>query len=89
MELGLGIILYVWWIIRCIALGMLFDKPNTKDALIGFSGMVALLFMVNGPVQTILPGDGLIIAWPLYTLFGSIIVIVMGVLSSKILSNAK
>lgn len=91
VELGLGIASYTYGgLLGAFALGMLFDKPNTKDALIGFfAGMVALLFMVNGPVQTILPGDGLIIAWPLYTLFGSIVVIVMGVLSSKILSNAK
>jgi SSS family transporter len=91
VELGLGIASYTYGgLLGAFALGMLFDIPNAKDALIGFfAGMISLLFMVNGPVQNILPGDGLIIAWPLYTLFGSIIVIVMGVLSSKILSNAK
>lgn len=91
VELGLGIASYTYGgLLGAFALGMLFDKPNTKDALIGFfSGMISLLFMVNGPIQNILPGDGLTIAWPLYTLFGSVIVIIMGVFSSKILSNAK
>jgi hypothetical protein len=40
--------------------------------------------MVQGPIQNILPGDGLAIAWPLYTLVGSTIVVIVGSLSARI-----
>ncbi len=84
VELGLGIASYTYGgLLGAFGLGMLFKSPNTKDALIGFfTGMIALLFMVKGPIQNILPGEGLAIAWPLYTLVGSTIVIGVGLLSS-------
>jgi hypothetical protein len=37
--------------------------------------------MVQGPIQDFLPGEGLAIAWPLYTAIGSIIVIAVGNIS--------
>ncbi|HKL14080.1 MAG TPA: hypothetical protein VJ915_00520, partial [Balneolaceae bacterium] len=59
-------------------LGKLFDKPGKADAMIGFfTGLIALLFMVEGALQEFLPGEGLTIAWPLYTLVGGLIVIVV------------
>lgn len=86
VELGLSIASYTYGgLLGAFALGMLFKTPRTKDALIGFfSGLTALLFLVNGPVQNILPGEGLVIAWPLYTLIGSLIVILVGLLSTRI-----
>lgn len=86
VELGLGIASYTYGgLLGAFGLGMLFKSPNTKDAVIGFfTGMIALLFMVKGPVQNILPGEGLAIAWPLYTLVGSTIVIAVGLISAKI-----
>ncbi len=86
VELGLGIASYTYGgLLGAFALGMLFQKPDKTDALIGFfSGMVALLFMVQGPVQNILPGEGLAIAWPLYTVAGSLIVIGVGMGSAFI-----
>lgn len=89
VELGLGIASYTYGgLLGAFGLGMLFSKPDTKDALLGFFvGLISLLFIVRGPIQNILPGDGLTIAWPLYTLFGSIIVVGVGYLSSKIRSN--
>ena len=86
VELGLGIASYTYGgLLGAFGLGMLFKSPNTKDAVIGFfTGMIALLFMVKGPIQNILPGEGLAIAWPLYTLVGSTIVIVVGLISAKI-----
>ncbi len=89
VELGLGIASYTYGgLLGAFGLGMLSQKPDKTDAIIGFfSGLICLLFLVDGPVQKILPGDGLILAWPLYTLIGSVIVIGVG-LSSSILRRA-
>jgi len=86
VELGLGIASYTYGgLLGAFLLGMFFEKPNSKDALIGFfAGLIVLLFMVKGPIQEILPGDGLAIAWPLYTLVGSLVVISVGKFSSLI-----
>jgi SSS family transporter len=83
VELGLGIASYTYGgLLGVFLLGILFPKPDIKDAMIGFfAGLIALLFMVQGPVQNLLPGEGLAIAWPLYTLAGSLIVIIAGNLS--------
>ncbi|MTI86766.1 MAG: sodium:solute symporter [Balneolaceae bacterium] len=83
VELGLGIASYTYGgLLGAFLLGMLSSKPEKKDALLGFfAGLVALLFMVKGPAQNILPGEGLALAWPLYTLVGSIIVVGTGFLS--------
>lgn len=85
VELGLGIASYTYGgLLGAFLLGIFFDNVQKRDALIGFfTGLTALLFLVNGPVQNILPGDGLVIAWPLYTLVGSLIVITTGWISSK------
>lgn len=86
VELGLGIASYTYGgLLGAFLLGIFFEKVQKKDALIGFfSGLVVLLFLVNGPIQQILPGEGLVIAWPLYTLVGSMVVIGVGVISSKL-----
>lgn len=86
VELGLGIASYTYGgLLGVFLLGLFSQRPITKDALIGFfSGLILLLFIVNGPVQALLPGNGLIIAWPLYTLIGSATVVVVGLLSSRI-----
>ena len=46
------------------------------------SGLICLLFMVNGPVQNLLPGEPLALAWPLYTAVGAAIVVLIGELST-------
>lgn len=83
VELGLGIASYTYGgLLGAFLLGMFSTKPNKTDAMIGFfCGLITLLFMVQGPVQNLLPGEGLAIAWPLYTLVGSVIVILGGQLS--------
>jgi Na+/proline symporter len=80
VELGLGIASYTYGgLLGSFLLGILSKKADRTDAVIGFfSGLTALLFLVQGPVQNLLPGQGLIIAWPLYTLIGSIIVVLVG-----------
>ncbi|MBO6585733.1 MAG: sodium:solute symporter [Gracilimonas sp.] len=84
VELGLGIASYTYGgLLGAFLLGMFFSKPDKTDALIGFfCGLIALLFMVQGPIQNLLPGDGLAIAWPLYTLVGSLIVVITGSISA-------
>lgn len=89
VELGLGIASYTYGgLLGAFLLGIFFKKIQKKDALVGFfSGLLALLFLVDGPIQNILPGEGLVIAWPLYTLVGSSIVILVGVGSNKVRSE--
>ena len=80
VELGLGIASYTYGgLLGAFLLGMLSQKATTKDALTGFFvGLGCLLFMVNGPVQNLLPGEPLELAWPLYTAVGAIIVVCTG-----------
>ncbi len=86
VELGLGIASYTYGgLLGAFVLGRISHHPDKKDAMIGFfTGLTALLFMVKGPVQNILPGEGLAIAWPLYTLVGSVIVVSTGYISAWI-----
>jgi len=83
VELGLSIASYTYGgLLGAFLLGLLFKNPQRRDAIIGFfSGLIALLFMVKGPVQELLPGEGLAIAWPLYTVVGAAIVVIVGNLS--------
>ena len=84
VELGLGIASYTYGgLLGVFLLGALSKRARRTDALIGFfSGLGALLFLVKGPVQEILPGEGLTIAWPLYIVIGSAIVIAVGFLTA-------
>lgn len=83
VELGLGIASYTYGgLLGIFILGRTFPKPDKKDAMIGFFiGLISLLFMVEGALQQFLPGDGLTIAWPLYTAVGGFIVIAVANLS--------
>ena len=75
VELGLGIASYTYGgLLGVFLLGILSKNIRLKDAVIGFfSGLVALIFLVQG----------LALAWPLYTLVGSAIVISIAYLSFK------
>jgi SSS family solute:Na+ symporter len=80
VELGLGIASYTYGgLLGVFVLGMIFRRIGRTDALVGFfSGLTALLFLVEGPIQNLLPGQGLSIAWPLYTVIGALIVVSVG-----------
>ena len=88
VELGLGIASYTYGgLLGAFLLGRWSSRPDAKDALIGFFvGLISLLFMVEGPVQNLLPGEPLAIAWPLYTVVGSAIVLLVGWASNRIRS---
>jgi SSS family transporter len=89
VELGLGIASYTYGgLLGVFLLGFLTKKIEGADAIIGFFvGLISLLFLVKGPIQNLLPGQGLTIAWPLYTMIGSLIVIAIG-FSSYLLRRA-
>lgn len=80
VELGLGIASYTYGgLLGVFLLGVLSRKLARSDAVVGFfTGLIALIFLVRGPIQDLLPGEGLTIAWPLYTLVGSLVVIIAG-----------
>ena len=60
---------------------------DSFDAVVGFfAGLTALLFLIKGPIQALLPGEGLTLAWPLYTVIGASVVIGVGYLSCLIRS---
>ena len=84
VELGLGIASYTYGgLLGTFLLGLMSKKTQSIDALRGFfSGLICLLFMVNGPVQNLLPGEPLALAWPLYTAVGAAIVVLIGELSA-------
>ncbi len=87
VELGLGIASYTYGgLLGVFVLGIFSKKLKRRDAVIGFfTGLIALLFLVEGPIQNLLPGEGLTIAWPLYTLVGGSIVIIAAHLSGTLL----
>ena len=84
VELGLSIASYTYGgLLGVFLLGVLSKKISATDALFGFfSGLTALLFLVKGPIQNLLPGQGLNLAWPLYTVVGASIVILVGHITS-------
>lgn len=80
VELGLGIASYTYGgLLGIFVLGMLPAGLRRRDALFGFfTGLILLLFLVDGPVQDILPGETLSLAWPLYTVAGAGAVVITG-----------
>jgi solute:Na+ symporter, SSS family len=89
VELGLGIASYTYGgLLGIFILGLLPVRLNKGDALFGFfTGFAALLFLVDGPVQNILPGEALTLAWPLYTAVGGGIVVITGWLRFRLQSR--
>lgn len=89
VELGLSIASYTYGgLLGAFALGILSKRVERTDALIGFfTGLTAMLFLVKGPIQNLLPGQGLAIAWPLYTVVGSLIVVIVGLATQRLRGN--
>lgn len=80
VELGLEIASYTYGgLLGAFLFGLFTKKTNLTDAVIGFfTGLLAMLYLVEGVIQDFLPGSGLPVAWPLYTLIGSVVVIAVG-----------
>ncbi len=83
VELGLEIASYTYGgLLGVFLFGLFTTKPNITDASIGFfTGLLVMLYLVEGVIQEFLPGSGLPVAWTLYTLIGSVVVISVGYLS--------
>lgn len=92
VELGLSIASYTYGgLLGLFFLGRFFKNPDRRDALIGFfAALGTLLLMVDGPIRRALPEwtpfHDLTLAWPLYTVVGSIIVMTVGLLSWRLRS---
>ncbi len=86
VELGLGIASYTYGgLLGVFLLGLFFLRPDKTDAMWGFFiALISLLFMVEGALLELLPGEGVAIAWPLYTLVGAVIVIIVGNVSCRV-----
>ena len=80
VELGLSIASYTYGgLLGVFLLGIFSKRIRSTEALIGFfAGLIALLFLVKGPVQNLLPGQGLNLAWPLYTFVGASTALLVG-----------
>ena len=79
VETALGIASYTYGgLLGVFLLGLFYKKAGQKDAIIGF--IVALITM------TILI-QSLNLAWPLYTLTGSLTTIAVGIISSMVLKS--
>lgn len=83
VELGLGIASYTYGgLLGVFAAGILFKKIQRRDAIIGFFvGLLTLLFLVKGPIQDWLPGQGLAVAWTWYIVVGGAVVVAVAHLS--------
>jgi Na+/proline symporter len=81
VELGLGIASYTYGgLLGAFLLGILSKKIRRMDAIIGFfAGLIALIYLVQN----------FTLAWPLYTLAGSLIVIIAGHISHFIRSQTR
>lgn len=86
VELGLGIASYTYGgLLGLFLLARFTHSPTGFDARAGFFiGLMALLFLVDGPVQRMLPGEPLSMAWPLYTPVGAAIVVAVALLVQRL-----
>lgn len=95
VELGLSIASYTYGgLLGLFLLGRLTRQTSPRDALVGFfSALLLLLLLVKGPIQTLLPAGfplrDVVIAWPLYTVVGSAMVLFTAWLSAFLTSIFK
>jgi SSS family solute:Na+ symporter len=76
VEIALGIASYTYGgLLGTFLLGMLYKKAVQRDAILGFIFALIIMTIVIQTIQ---------IAWPLYTVVGSLTTIVVGIMSSNI-----
>lgn len=81
VEVALGIASYTYGgLLGSFLLGLIHKKATQKDALIGFVSALVVMTLVISTVE---------IAWPLYTLVGSLTTIMVGIGSHKFFSRGK
>ncbi len=78
VEIALGIASYTYGgLLGAFLLGLFIRKVSQRDALIGFISALVVMTFVIQTVQ---------IAWPLYTIVGSLTTILVGTISGKVTS---
>lgn len=76
VEVALGIASYTYGgLLGTFLLGILFKKISQRDAIIGFISALVVMTVVIQTVQ---------IAWPLYTIVGSLTTILVGIISGLV-----
>ena len=76
VEIALGIASYTYGgLLGAFLLGLLFKHASQRDAIIGFISAILVMTVVIQTVQ---------IAWPLYTIVGSLTTILVGVISGSL-----
>lgn len=81
VEVALGIASYTYGgLLGSFLLGLVHKNATQKDALIGFASALVVMTLVISTVQ---------IAWPLYTVVGSLTTILVGIGSYKFLGGSK
>lgn len=79
VEVALGIASYTYGgLLGVFLLGLLFKQANQRDAIIGFFAALAAMTVVIQTVQ---------IAWPLYTVVGSVTTIVVGLVANRLMGT--
>jgi SSS family transporter len=79
VEIALGIASYTYGgLLGVFLLGLLLKKISQRDAIIGFISALVVMAVVIQTVQ---------IAWPLYTIVGSLTTILVGIISLSIRSR--
>ena len=79
VETALGIASYTYGgLLGTFLLGLFYKKAGQKDAIIGFFVALATMIIL---IQTVK------IAWPLYTLVGSMTTVIVGIVSSVLLKS--
>jgi len=81
VEVALGIASYTsGGLLGSFLLGLIHKKATQKDAIIGFASALVVMTLVISTVQ---------IAWPLYTVVGSLTTILVGIGSYKFLGGSR
>ncbi len=81
VEVALGIASYTYGgLLGVFILGLFFKKSSQRDAIIGFVTALVVMTVVIRTVQ---------IAWPLYTVVGSITAVFAGILSGKMFKQTE
>ncbi|NIR52170.1 sodium:solute symporter [candidate division KSB1 bacterium] len=81
VEVALGIASYTYGgLLGSFLLGLVHKDATQKDAIVGFASAVVVMTVVIGMVQ---------IAWPLYTVVGSLTTILVGIGSHKFFAGGR
>jgi len=81
VEVALGIASYTYGgLLGAFLLGLLFEKPRQRDAILGFMVAIVVMAVVIRTVS---------IAWPLFTVVGALTTIIVGVASHKLLGDGR